>query len=393
MNSLRLVCTIILSLCSSTTLASDCLLRGSGDLAVVIERAQGSVKVYDTSQHEELFRITGLGDLSHASVVFSRDQRYAYVFGRDGGLSKLDLLCGSINKRIIQSGNSIGGAISQNGRLIAVSNYDPGGVKVFSAENLELIADLPAEYADKQLSKVIGLVDAPGNHFVYSLYDGAEIHLLNLDNPKKPKQQKFSNIGLQPYDGLITPDGRYYIAGLFGEDGLAKLDLWHPERGVKRILKDYGKGQKKLPVYKMPHLEGWAAAGNKIYLPAVGQHQVLVVNRNDWQPLASIDVQGQPVFVVARPDGRQVWVNFAHPKNDVIQIIDTQTSKIIKTLDTGPASLHMEFSSRGHELWLSVRDRNEIQIYDTNTLKRIKTLHADKPSGIFFSSRAHRLGL
>ena len=50
----------------------------------------------------------------------------------------------------------------------------------------------------------------------------------------------------------MCPDGRYYIAGLFGEDGLALLDLWHPEKGVQRILDDYGRGTKKLPVYKMP---------------------------------------------------------------------------------------------------------------------------------------------
>ena len=32
--------------------------------------------------------VTGLGDLSHASVVFSRDARHAFVFGRDGGLTR-----------------------------------------------------------------------------------------------------------------------------------------------------------------------------------------------------------------------------------------------------------------------------------------------------------------
>ena len=39
-----------------------------------------------------------------------------------------------------------------------------------------------------------------------------------------------------------------------GEDGMALLDLWHTEQGIKRILPNYGKGEKKLPVYKMPHL-------------------------------------------------------------------------------------------------------------------------------------------
>ena len=106
---------------------ADCLTRGTGDLGIVIERASGSVQILDTTAKSSLFRVEGLGDLSHASAVFSRDERYAYIFGRDGGLSKIDLLCGRLVKRVIQAGNSIGGAISQDGTLVAVSNYTPGG--------------------------------------------------------------------------------------------------------------------------------------------------------------------------------------------------------------------------------------------------------------------------
>lgn len=106
-------------------------LRGTGDLGVVIERTSGSVQIIESDTRTALARLEGLGDLSHASVVFSHDQRYAYVFGRDGGLSKIDLLTQRIDHRVIQGGNSIGGAISQDGKLIAVSNYVPGGVKVF----------------------------------------------------------------------------------------------------------------------------------------------------------------------------------------------------------------------------------------------------------------------
>ena len=49
----------------------------------------------------------------------------------DGGLSQIDLLEQRLVKRVVQAGNAIGGAISDDGRLVAVSNYDPGGVKVF----------------------------------------------------------------------------------------------------------------------------------------------------------------------------------------------------------------------------------------------------------------------
>ncbi|MEI6720695.1 MAG: cytochrome D1 domain-containing protein, partial [Betaproteobacteria bacterium] len=67
-------------------------LRGTGDLGVIVEREAGRLKLIETSGRTELATIAGLGDLSHASVVYSRDARYAYVFGRDGGLSKVDLL-------------------------------------------------------------------------------------------------------------------------------------------------------------------------------------------------------------------------------------------------------------------------------------------------------------
>ncbi|MBE9563317.1 MAG: protein nirF, partial [Proteobacteria bacterium] len=302
-------------------------LRGSGDLGVIIERAEGSVLVVDTTEHKILGKIEELGDLSHASVVYSRDQRYAYIFGRDGGLTRLDILRRKITHRIIQSGNSIGGAISQDGRLIAVSNYKPGGVKVFDAATLKLVADIPAKFGENdQLSKVIGLVDAPNQHFVFSLFDAGEIWLADMHIPDTPRILKFKNVGRQPYDALISPDGRYYIAGLFGDSGFALLDLWNVYGGVQRVLPDYGKDKPKLPVYKMPHLEGWAMASEYTFVPAIGQYEVLVMK--NWQQVKAIPVHGQPVFVMARPDSRHVWVNFAMPNNDTIQIIDVMTMDI-----------------------------------------------------------------
>ena len=366
--------------------------RGTGDLGLVVERVAGRVQVVNTSQPRSLATIAGLGDLSHASLVYSRDARYAYVFGRDGGLTKVDLLCRRIDKRVLQAGNAIGGAISQDGKLIAVSNYTPGGVKVFDAATLELLADIPAVYANVQHSKVVGLVDAPGNRFVFSLYDAGEIWIADLRDPKQPAVLKFTNVGKQPYDGTVTPDGRYYIAGLFGEDGLALLDLWQPEQGVRRVLQGYGRGEQPLPVYKMPHMDYWALAGDRAYAPAVGRHEVLVIDQRSWKEVGRVTVAGQPVFVIARPDGRHVWVNFAPPHNDTVQVIDTLTGKIVQTLTPGKAVLHMEFTPRGEHVWISVRDDNRVDVYDTGTFAKIATLPAQNPSGIFFTPRAQRIG-
>jgi protein NirF len=375
---------------------AEALLSGSGDLGIVIERASGSVLIVDTTQQAVIGRVAGLGDLSHASAVFSRDQRYAYVFGRDGGLSKVDLLTATLVKRIVQAGNSIGGAISQDGRLVVSQNYEPGGIKAFDAETLELVADVPATYggnagSEGKRSKVVGLADLSGQRFAYALFDAGEIRVTDLSDPRHPKTSVFP-AGKQPYDGLVTPDGRYYLAGLFGEDGLALLDTWQPEKGVRRILPGYGKGEAPLPVYKMPHLRGWSVANGRAYLPAIGRHEVLVVDARTWEEVGRIPVKSQPVFVMARPDGREVWVNFAFPDNGWVQVIDTLSNTVSDTLEPGKAVLHMEFTPRGEAVWISARDDNRVSVFDTASHKVIRSFPAESPSGILFSTRATRTG-
>ena len=369
-------------------------LRGTGDMGVIIERQAGSLLIVESTGKTRLARVEELGDFSHASVKFSRDARYAFVFGRDGGLSRIDLLRGETRQRVVQAGNSVGGAISQDGSLVAVSNYEPGGVHVFSSEDLGPVARIPAEYGDEgELSKVVGLVDAPGQRFVFSLFDAGEIWVADFSEPGEPDIRKFRDVGRQPYDALITPDGRYYIAGLFGEDGLVLLDLWDLDAGVQRIMDGYGRGEEPLPVYKMPHLEGWAAANGLLFLPAVGRHELLVVNPDGWREVARIPVHGQPIFAVARPDGRQIWVNFAYPDNDTVQVVDVASLEVAAELKPGSGVLHMEFTPRSEQLWLSVRDENRVEIYDPDTLERVATLDAITPSGIFMTYRAHRIGL
>ena len=365
--------------------------RGSGDLGLVIERESGSIGVLDTTARTRLGTVSGLGDLSHASVVFSRDGALAYVFGRDGALTKVNLITGRIEGRVMQAGNSIGGAISTDGTLVVAQNYQPGGIKVFDARTLRPLADIPA-VVDGKASRVVGLADIPRNRFIFSLFDAGQIWIADLADPRKPQLTKFANIGKQPYDALVSPDGRTYIAGLFGEDGLAKMDLWAPQPRVERILPNYGRGEQPLPVFKMPHLRGWSIAGKHAYLPAIGRHEVLVVDTDTWKEVGRIPVAGQPVFVMARPDGRQVWVNFAVPDYDTVQVIDTQTRQIVRSLKPGKAVLHMEFTPRGDAVWISTRDDHKVVVVDTQTFQTLATLPAKSPSGIFFTSRAARTG-
>lgn len=358
----------------------------TGDLGLIVERATGSLLMVDRSERAAVGRIEGLGDLSHASLTYSPDEHFAYVFGRDGGLTKVDMLTRRVANRVLQAGNSIGGAISDDGRLIAVSNYEPGGVRVFDADTLAMVADIPLA------SKTIGLVDAPGRRFIWSTWDTGEAWMADFSGPKMVLS-KLGDVGKNPFDAVLTEDARTYLVGLFGEKGVTAIDLWADTPAPVRFLKDYGKTEDDLPVYKMPHLQGWAFTAGQFVLPAVGQHELLWVDRDTLAEADRTPTHGQPVFIIAQPASPYVWVNFAMPLNDTVQVIDSRTHKVVKTLTPGAGVLHMEFAPRGAEVWVSVRDENKVVIYDAHSFEMLGEVAAQSPSGIFFTARAHRTGL
>ncbi|MEH7828770.1 cytochrome D1 domain-containing protein [Gemmobacter denitrificans] len=362
------------------------LAQSTGDLGLVIERANGSLVVVDRSDRAAIGRIEGLGDLSHASLTYGPDERFAYVFGRDGGLSKVDILERKVVARTVQAGNSIGGAISDDGRLVAVSNYEPGGIKVFDAETLELVADIPAA------GKTVGLVDVPGRRFAWAVWDTGEVFLGDFSGAE-PAVRMIGIAGANPFDAVLTDDAHTFLVGLFGEKGVTAFDLWSDAPVPQKFLTGYGKTGEDMPVYKMPHLQSWAFTEGQYALPAVGRHEVLWVDRDTQAQVASTPVHGQPVFIIAQPASPYVWVNFATPLNDVVQVIDSRSHEVVATLNPGKAILHMEFAPRGAEVWISARDDNKVLVYDTRTREKLAEIDAVAPSGIFFTARAHQTGL
>jgi protein NirF len=52
----------------------------------------------------------------------------------------------------------------------------------------------------------------------------------------------------------------------------------------------------------------------------------------------------------------------------------------------------MEFTPRGESVWISSRDAHRVSVIDTQTFATQATMTVDSPSGIFFTSRAARVG-
>ncbi|MDE2060243.1 MAG: protein nirF [candidate division NC10 bacterium] len=368
---------------------------GTASLVVVIERQAGSVLVIDSSRHELLGRVSGLGNLTHATVKFSPDARYAYVIGREAQVSKIDLLTLKLVKQVNAGKSSVGGVISQDGKYVALSNYIPGEVRILDADTLDLVKTIPALRTDasgKGLpSRVVGLVDAPGNLLLFSLMDANSIWVVDAGKKEFPVIRKFTDIGKVPYDALITPDGRYYLVGFLDSNWMGLLDTWKLDRVVP-ILTEQGKGP-EVPLWKIPHLKGWALAGRLAFLPALKREIVLVYSALDWTPLPPIPISGTALYTVARPDGRQIWVDIIGKNGDLIDVIDVESMKVIKTLNPGPGATHPQFTPKGEAAYVSLMDGGKVVVYDTATFQVLKEFPADHPSGIFFANRAHKFGM
>lgn len=357
---------------------------------VVVERENGSVLVIDSaSDHKLLGRIEGLGLLHHASISFSRDGRYGYVVSRDGFLSKIDLVRLELADRVKVGKSAIGLAVTQDGKYIAISNYKPGNVVIVSDETFKIVKTIEADS-----SKTVGLVDAPDDKLVVSLMDNDEIWIIDAGDPDFPVVKKYKNIGEKPYDGLLTPDGRFYIAGLFHSPWVVMVDLWNPESVTKIPLPRPPDKPDSKPVLKIPHLEGWIRAGDNLFAPVIGGSGLAVIDTNSWKAKKYIPLKAFPVFAVARPDMRQIWTNYVlGDHHDKVEVVDVKTMRVIKTLSPGGKIFHLQFTPKGDAVYVSSNADEKIVVYDTKTFEVIKEIPALKPSGIFCSDRASTFGL
>ena len=403
MRSRTMVCALtILLLASARPPAPDAAERaalprwGTGSLMLVVEREGGTVLVFDASRHELLGRVGGLGNLTHGTIKFSKDGRHAYVLGREALVSKIDLHTLRVVRQAKAGAWSIGGAMTADGRHIALSNYAPGEVRFLSAETLETVKVIPAErtLADGSVkrSRVAGLVDAPGNLVVFALMDADGVWVVDAGKPGFPVVQKYWDVGVEPYDALITPEGRHYLVGFLKSNWMGLLDLWHPE-AMRRILAEQGHGGDEVPLWKVPHLKGWALASDLAFLPALKREVALVYDARTWTERGVVHLNGTALYTVVRPDRRQVWVDLVGKNGDLIDVVDVETQRVIRTLRPGPGATHPQFTPKGEAAYVSLMDGGKVVVYDTATFEVIREFPAARPSGIFSSDRAHKFGM
>ncbi len=372
---------------------------GIGSRVFVVERASGSLAVYDYVERRLLpQRIEGLGNLRHATMIFSPDLNSGYLATRNGQVSRIDLQSLERTGVVFTSENSIDNAISQDGRYIATAEYVPGGLTIINPQDMKVLKKHIATFEKdgKTLpSRVTGIVDAPGNRFVCVLIEGAEIWVVDASKPGFPIEHRIKTPQDNPYDAMITPDGRYYVVGHMKSDRVSVLDLTKPEAGVREIsLRDPDRDYDKTMPVKLPHLASWAVAGKWIFVPLVGEDRLAVLDRATWELAGSIPLRGHPVYAVRSPTEREIWVSFSGEEDDAfVQIIDVESLKVSHTLEIGRRIYHMDFTPRGSHILISANKDNRLFLVNAASHEIEDSVEIDSPSGIFGPWRAFQIGL
>ena len=271
--------------------------RGTGDLGLVVERAPGSVQ--DRRDHTAGRR--SAGSRAWATSAMPRPCSAATAATPSCSAATADsprsiCLSARIAKRVVQAGNSIGGAISRRRqRWSRSSNYEPGGVRVFDAATLAPVADIPASCGATTASapRPWAWSTLPGRRFAWSASttparSGSPTSTTRR-TPRDPSASQASascptTATSRPTAATTSPAcsartaSRSSICGIPTASAAPHPRRLRPRRGAAAGLQDAA-----------PRGLGRAPA-TLLFLPAVGRHELLVVDRGTWEEAGRIPV-------------------------------------------------------------------------------------------------------
>lgn len=332
----------------------------------VVERESESLAVI----HKGLTKshMTDMHNMNHGIVKF--DGKDGYLISRDGYVVHFDPVTEKKLEEYKTSKSAIGFVIGKN--YVAVANYDDKSVDI-------LTRDLKPIDKIKTGSKNVG-IKIYNDYLVFAQMDSDKVTVLKDENGGKelPKFKIFKefNVGQMPFDAMIQD--HVYIVGFFLTKAFGVIDLDKMEYAQIEVTAKDNK-----PVLKVPHFGFWSLSKEKTFIPAVGDNKVMVYDKA-FKFIKNIEMQGLPVFTAISPDEKYLAVTFSGKDFPTIQIVDTQTLKIIQTFTFSGKVLHVRWSNVDDYLYVSVNDSNQVNVINTKEwfLER-EIFQVKAPSGIF----------
>ena len=351
------------------------------DLMMVMERDNHSLLAIDGSTHTAVGRVLDIGSQPHTEV-FSPDGMYSYHISRDGWLSKIDLRTLQVVKFVSVGMDSRGTGLTDDGKIIAIGNYDPRNVVLLNANTLEIIKriDLIDTRGDTVATSRAGAILEKGRKIFVALKDTPSVWVIDTSQRGFPVTNYYWDVGAPGdtlHDAYLTPDGKYFIAAVQGSDEAWVLNT----ETMKEVA--------RVKTGKTPHTGPGATWGTTTFVPSLGEGLITAIDIRTWKPLAYIKTAGPGLFIRnyhGDPSYPYVWADapLASKGDDEIYVIDGKSLTVVKTLIPipGKKAVHPEFTRDGKYVYVGVWGGNKVYVYDSKTFEVVATIDAVTPTGI-----------
>lgn len=345
------------------------------NLFLVVEIGDHHVTLLDGDSMEPIHRFASRYAL-HGGPKYSPDGRYVYFGSRDGWITKYDLYNLKVVAEIRAGINMRNIAVSADGKHVMAANYLPHTLVLFDADNLDLLEIIPVENEAGESSRVSAVYAAPPrNSFIAALKDIPQAWEITVENHQAHLRKMQTDTWLD--DFFFDPDYEHLIgAARDGKHGLV-------------INLDTGETTAELPLPGMPHLGSgitWDHNGTRVMAtPHFRTGAVSIIDMETWKVIKTLETAGPGFFMRSHENSRYAWVDvFFGPNKDKVHVIDKQSLEIVKTLqpEPGKVAAHVEFDREGKKLLLSIWDEDgAVIVYDADTLEEEKRIPMNKPSG------------
>lgn len=189
-------------------------------------------------------------------------------------------------------------------------------------------------------------------------------------------------VGRSPHEAFFTPDGSEVWVTVRGENYVDVLDGTTYEEKT-RIVVPAG-----------PGMQIFSPDGKYGYVCSSFNPETDVISVADHKIVATVK-QDSPFCpnIAATPDDKQVW--FTLKDTGRTQVFEaTPPFKLLKTLDTGPITNHVNIvkNANGMFAYVSVGGLNEIKVFRTDNFKQVATIPVGNlPHGVWPSGDGSRV--
>lgn len=367
------------------------------NLFLVVESGDHHVTVLDGDRMEPIHRFKSRFAL-HGGPKYSSDGRFVYFASRDGWITKFDMYRLETVAEIRAGINTRNAAVSADDRYVMVGNYLPHSLVILDAGDLSLVKVIAVEDDQGNSSRVSAVYTAPPrNSFIVALKDLKEVWEINYtDKPPKVYRgyvhdykmgEGLAEEGLFPVRSIILDD---YLDDFFFDQSYQHLiGTSRSSQSGQVINLIVGRKIAEIDLPGMPHLGSgitWEYRGTTVLAtPNLKEGVISVIDMQTWKTIKKIDTQGPGFFMRSHENTPYAWVDvFAGPNRDLVHVIDKATLEIVRTLKPvpGKTSGHIEFNRDGSRALLSIWEQDgEVIVYDSSSLEIVKRLPMKKPVG------------